>query len=262
MRKKRRIKTGSLTVVGTGYLVGAQITAEARASIESAQKLFYAVSDLLTEKWLQSLNPTAESLRSSYAVGKKRSLTYEEMVERMLVPVRAGLHVCTAFYGHPGVCSYPPREAVQRARSEGFTAVMLPGISAEDCLFADLNIDPSHGCQSMEATRFVMRNREPDPSLALVLWQIGLVGERSFKESDLWSRKGLARLAGKLRVTYPAKHRVTIYETSFTPLKKPHIQTIPLGKLPRAAVTVASLLYVPPLHSAARDKTMEARLAR
>lgn len=248
-------------MVGTGYLLGAHVTAEARTSIEGAQKLFYVVSDLVTEKWLQSLNPASESLHSSYAVGKSRSQTYEEMVERMLTPVRKGFRVCTAFYGHPGVCSYPPREAVQRARREGFDAVMLPGISAEDCLFADLNVDPSAGCQSVEATRFVMNAHKPDPSISLILWQIGLVGVRSYMESDLWSRNGLGILTDALRATYPAKHKVTIYEASFSPLKESLIQTIPLGKLARAPVTVASLLYVPPLYTAPVDQEMKARLA-
>jgi hypothetical protein len=40
-----------------------------------------------------------------------------------------------------------------RSSTDGFDAVMLPGISAEDCLFADLGIDPGMiGCQSFEAT--------------------------------------------------------------------------------------------------------------
>jgi hypothetical protein len=37
---------------------------------------------------------------------------------------------------------------------------MLPGISAEDCLFADLGIDPGiYGCQSYEATDFLANGR-------------------------------------------------------------------------------------------------------
>jgi len=242
-------------------MLGAHVTAEAQTSIKKAQKLFYVVSDLVTEKWIQSLNPTAESLHSSYAVGKNRSQTYEEMVERMLAPVRKGVRVCTAFYGHPGICSYPTRQAVQRARREGFEAVMLPGISAEDCLFADLNVDPSTGCQSIEATNFVLRKHKPDPSIALILWQIGLVGVSSYMAADIWSRNGLVVLTEALRATYPARHKVTIYETSFSPLEQPFIQTITLSKLPRAAVTVASLLYVPPLYSRPIDDEMEARLA-
>ena len=54
---------------------------------------------------------------------------------------------------------------------------MLPGISAEDCLFADLGVDPAEaGCQSYEATRFLERRPAIEPRAALILWQIGVVG--------------------------------------------------------------------------------------
>jgi len=41
---------------------------------------------------------------------------------------------------------------------------MLPGISAEDCLFADIGVDPGiYGCQSFEATDlFVNESLIPD----------------------------------------------------------------------------------------------------
>src|SRR5437016_5801751 len=107
-RRVRKVQArGSLTVVGTGYLMGAHLTAEARTSIERAEKVFYAVGDVPTESWIRTLNSTAESLRSLYGEGKDRLLTYEEMIERILSAVRQGLDVCAAFYGHPGVCAYP-----------------------------------------------------------------------------------------------------------------------------------------------------------
>ena len=74
--------------------------------------------------------------------GRSRLDTYQDMVDRILACVREGSDVCVAFYGHPGVFVYPSHEAIKRARIEGYKATMLPGISAEDCLFADLGIDP------------------------------------------------------------------------------------------------------------------------
>jgi hypothetical protein len=257
---RSRKATGSLTVVGTGYLFGAHMTAEATRSLETADKVFHAVSDPFTEKWLTSLNPTAESLRTSYAVGKHRRHTYEEMVERMLTPVRKGMNVCTAFYGHPGVCASPTHEAIRRARKEGYDAVMLPGISAEDCLFADLNVDPSTGCQTFEATNFVTRRRKPDPSLALILWQIGLIGIGTFHDEALWNPRGLQVLTDVLRETYPARHKVTVYQTRCVPLLDSVIDRMSLSRLPKANVTIASLLYVPPLYKAPVDSKMKAML--
>src|SRR4051794_36763004 len=121
----------TLTVVGTGYQLARQITPQALAAIERAEKFFFLVNEPVTAYWLQQLNPTAESLMDSYAAGKHRAATYEEMTERILEPLRFGLEVCAAFYGHPGVLVAPGHESVRRARKEGFQASMLPGISAE-----------------------------------------------------------------------------------------------------------------------------------
>ena len=83
-----------------------------------------------------------------------------------------------AFYGHPGVFVRPSHEAIARARAEGHQARMLPAVSAEDCLFADLGVDPAtHGCASFDATTFLARPRPVDSSAGLVLWQVAAVRE-------------------------------------------------------------------------------------
>src|SRR6187397_960209 len=97
------ISKGSLTLVGTGFRISAQVTAEALSAISNAAKLFHLVQDIVTHHWLEEVNPSAESLVDSYRPGRPRNETYEEMVERILAPVREGLRVCAAFYGHPGV---------------------------------------------------------------------------------------------------------------------------------------------------------------
>jgi siroheme synthase len=235
-----------LTVVGTGYGVAGQITSETLRSIVTADKLFYLVSDPITSAWLHSVNGTAESLDNSYRTGRSRHNSYEEMVERILAPVRLGLNVVAAFYGHPGVFCFPGHEAIRRARGLGIQAMMLPGISAQDCLIADLRLEPSHGMQSYEATDFLENRRRHDPSCMLLLWQIGAIGVGTFMKSPLWNRTGLARLTRRLLRSYSRNHEVVIYETPHLPTCDPRIETVPLACLPHADATVASLLYVPP----------------
>ncbi len=159
-------RTGSLTVVGTGVKAASHATLEAVSYIRAAEKLLFLVADPITAEWLAELNPTAESLHSMYEAGRIRREIYSGMVDLILGHVRAGRRVCAALYGHPGIFAVPGHEAISRARSEGFPAVMLPGISAEDCLFADLGVDPArHGCQSFEATDFLLSQRTIDPRL-------------------------------------------------------------------------------------------------
>jgi uncharacterized protein YabN with tetrapyrrole methylase and pyrophosphatase domain len=254
------VSRGSLTVVGIGYRIAGQVTPEAESCIRDAQKLFFLTSNSTMGLWLRDLNPTAESLADSYGAGKDRRETYREMVERILGAVREPLEVCAAFDGHPGVCAVPTHEAIRRARAEGFEASMLPGISAEDCLFADLGVDPARGCQSFEATDFLVRRREIDPSSALILWQIGLVGVTGHSKKKLWSREGLAALAELLLEIYPPDHEVVVYEANQFPGADPCIQRIPLRRLPKADVTIWSLLYVPPKAARKMNRRMMARL--
>jgi hypothetical protein len=95
----------------------------------------------------------------------------------MLRAVRLGHSVVGVFYGHPGVFVSPSHMAIEKARSEGYQARMLPGISAEDYLFADVGFDPNtYGCMSWEATSLLLRNKSLDPSVSNIVWQVGAVG--------------------------------------------------------------------------------------
>jgi uncharacterized protein YabN with tetrapyrrole methylase and pyrophosphatase domain len=251
---------GSLTVVGTGYKLGGHITVESMAHIRIAEKVLANV-DPIAHEWLLQLNPSAESLSDCYAPGKDRRKTYREMVERILSPVRIGHRVCAVFYGHPGVGCDAGHEAVKKARKEGFVARMLPGISAEDCLFADLGIDPTDGCQHLEATDFLLLRLRLDVTRPVVLWQVGVVGvETAYPTREIWNRDAFNLLVAKLVRTYSPRHRVYLYEASSIPTCEPIIHKIALARLPRSRVTIASTLYIPPLRESRVDEKMLARL--
>jgi uncharacterized protein YabN with tetrapyrrole methylase and pyrophosphatase domain len=242
------VQKGRLTLVGTGYNMAGQVTVQALSCLKQAEKLFFLVSDGSTSLWLRDLNPTAESLYDAYAVGEERIDAYHRMVARILDPVRRGVNVCAAFYGHPGVLVYPAHEAIRQARSEGYEARMLPGVSAVDCLFADLGLDPAtDGCQMYEATNFLYRQRRFDPRSPLILWQIGNVGVSTYLKSKLWGPEGLRVLQEVLLRDYPAVHEVVIYETRVLPISPPKILRVPLRNLADSDVTGHSTLLVPPL---------------
>jgi uroporphyrin-III C-methyltransferase len=183
------------------------------------------------------------------------------MVESILAPVREGYHVFAAFYGHPGVFVYSSHEAVRRALREGYLAEMTAAISAEDCLFADLGVDPGiPGCQSFEATDFLICDRKFDPRSSLVLWQIGVIGLLTWWEQDYDCRPGLQVLTERLLQTYPADHVVIVYEAAHLPTGEPRRDPVALKNLGSAAVTPISTLYIPPREVAEIDHNMLARL--
>lgn len=252
---------GSLTVVGTGIRPGLQTTPEARAILQSSGRLFYLLNDPLGESWLRGLRPDAISLADCYRDGRPRLESYAEMVERLLAAVREGIDVGAAFYGHPGVFVRPAHEAIRRARAEGFAATMLPGVSAEDMLFADLGVDPAErGCQSHEAADFLLEQRTFDATSALVLWQVGAIGEESFRASGYRSA-AIDLLVEALTRVYPAAHEVVVYEANELPIGAPLIHRTPLAALAAAPLTARSTLFVPALPARRRDTQLAERIA-
>jgi hypothetical protein len=252
---------GSLVAVGTGIRVVGQLTVEAIASMKTADKLLYCVGDPIAEHVITRLNERTESMFSYYAEGKPRSETYEQMIQRMLECVREGLKTCVALYGHPGVFAWPAHEAIRRARAEGYEARMLPAVSAEDCLFADLGLDPAMtGCQSYEATDFMLNGRVIDASSVVILWQIGVVGDWTFK-SRLYDTSSMPLLVERLLQFYPANHHAIVYEAPVYPGCHPVIRQVPLVSLPFAGVTAVSTLCIPPALLPHGDPGIHARFA-
>jgi uncharacterized protein YabN with tetrapyrrole methylase and pyrophosphatase domain len=249
----------SLTVVGTGIQLAAHLTPEARAALVAADEVLYLMGDVVALLSLERLNPNSRSLQGLYAPGRPRSETYAAVVEEILAAVRRGGNICVALYGHPGVFAQPAHEAVRQARLEGFAARMLPGVSAEDCLFADLGVDPgANGCQSYEASDFLLRRRRIDTSAALILWQIAVVGNFTYAPEGDLSR--LPVLVACLCDVYPPKHEVVLYEASPFPGCGPIIQRVRLAELLRADVSAGTTLYVPPATARRSDREMVSRL--
>ena len=207
--------------------------------------MLYVLADAAAATWLASLNPNARSLATHYRPGVPRAEVYEEMVDEIVGAVRRGQRVCAVFYGHPGVYVQPSHEAVRRARSEGFEARMLPAVSAEDCLIADLGVDPGeHGWQSFEATDFI-RRRSPDPAAALVLWQVDAIGRIDSTRGP--NPEGLRALAEALARSYPPGHELVFYRASVYPTVRGETTRLPLSVLAQLEEAPAGTLYVAPV---------------
>jgi hypothetical protein len=226
--------------------LGSHLGPLARSHIEQADVVFAGLSDGIVELWLQRMHPDVRSLQPYYREGKSRLKTYREWVELMMAEVRAGKRVCGVFYGHPGIFAWSPHKAVEAARAEGFQAHMEPGVSAEDCLYADLGIDPGRfGCQHFEASQLLLFERRIDPTAYLVLWQVGLVGDRSlarFQTGPAY-RQVLVDLLGQ---DYPLDHEVIIYRGATLPIEKPRIRRVALRALPETRVAVEETVVLPP----------------
>jgi len=255
-------RAGKLVVVGTGLRTTGHMTIEAIAWIRRADRVLYVVGDPVAEEMIHALNANAESLQTLYSPQIKRIDTYNAMVERLMAELRAGRTVCGVFYGHPGVFVYPSHVAVTRARQEGFPAVMLPGISAEDCLFADLGIDPATtGCSSYEATDWLFNERPTDPASAMVLWQIGILGNEGYNPIGRYPTPLMPLLIAKLSRRYPLQHRVAVYEAAVQFGCTPSITWVPIAGMTAVPLSAASTLYIPPAAATRPDRQVYGQAA-
>lgn len=249
-----------LVVVGCGIQFGRHASERCLSEIRVAQVVFCVV-DPFALAMIRSFRPDAVNLGTHYAPGKDRRETYREIDAAIMAEVRAGQHVCAVFYGHPGVFADVPHRVMRKARAEGYPARMEPGISAEACLYADLGIDPGHrGVQSMEATHFLCRDRQPDPAGLVLLWQVALSGDRSCSRLHA-EREGLQALVDKLLRWYPPDHEVILYEATQLPIATPRADRLPLCDLPSAHYEEYTTLVIPPLGEL-RDDPVHALGAR
>lgn len=241
-----------------------QMTPLSRSYVETADVVIGAVPNNFSRAWLEQIAKEFVCLLSYYddcdVDGKNRRDTYRRMADTILANVRAGKTVCAAFYGHPGVFACVSHMAIKDARAEGYSAEMLPGVSAEDCLVADLGLDPGRtGMQSMETTQFMIYERIIDPTAMFILWQPFLAGELSLKRFETTEAR-IQVLVDKLARHYPLDHTVILYEAATNPLEKTRIDKILLRDLPTAHMVGATTLVIPAAYPLKRDEAIIAQL--
>jgi len=252
-----------LTVVGMGMRAGLHITAETRLAIEHAARVLYLVADPVSEACIHKLNANAESLYDMYETGKPRIEIYETIIARILDELESAGDLCLALYGHPGVYSYAAWESIRRARATGKRARMLPAISTEDSLFADLGLDIARaGLQSFEATRFLYYKYNFDPSAGLLLWQVSVLGEEQWNLAQTGVRPRLEVLAGYLMKFYGPEHEVFLYHAPELPTSRPLIERVAIRDLSKAEFIAISTLYIPPRGQPQRNEENLRELAR
>lgn len=253
-------KNGSIVCVGTGMTLGSHITPLCRTHIEQADIVFCSAHPIM-ELYLKEIHRDVRSLQVLYAEGKDRRQTYRQMVETMMHEVRLGKKVVGAFYGHPGVFAWAPHKVIELAKSEGYTAQMLPGISAEDCLYAHLGIDPGKfGSQNFEASQFMFYQRNIDPSAYLILWQVAIAGDKSITRfyTQAAYRQLLVELLSK---HYPLNHKIILYECPTIAIDNPRMDYLTLEEFASAEVSLITTLVIPPSKTMRKNQQILDRLA-
>ena len=202
-------------IVGLGVLNVDQITRETERAIRRSNEVLYVDTGVATRAYLNSLCPRVTSLfETSYEEAGHRLNAYHHMAARVLDAALDHPPVTFAMHGHPIVGAYAPFLIRDMSSLLALEVLVLPGISAMDCLFAELMVDPCvAGMQMYEATDLLLRRRPLQPDVQALIWQIGCV-ETGLHTMRVSKPARFERLRSHLLRFYPPRHEVSaVYST-------------------------------------------------
>lgn len=146
---------------------------------------------------------------------------------------------------------------MQHVLFAGIKANMLPAVSAEDCLFADLGIDPLHpGVQMLEATDMLLRQRTLLTDFHVI---ITCVGGIVFRGCD-YLIHNFHVMIKHLQEVYGSDYIITHYVGAQYPMCGPLIERISLSEFLEEdtvkKITKISTIYIPPKEARKIDTKM------
>jgi uncharacterized protein YabN with tetrapyrrole methylase and pyrophosphatase domain len=232
----------NLIVVGTGIKSIAHLTEETKRVIQNADKVLYLVNEDNLKAWLIRESKVSESLEPIYFNYAKRVDAYHNLTLHIINEYHKVNNLCVVFYGHPTVFAESALNAVKKIKEENGNATILPAVSAMDCLFSDLQIDPGeHGCFSIDATELLLFERSIDTASHVILWQSANLGA-----SDTQLTSKIAILTDYLSNYYSQDRLVCVYQAAILPTYKSKIQWVKLKDLTQVVINPISTLYISP----------------
>ena len=238
--------TKNLVLAGTGIKAISHISTECHSYIKTADSVLYLLNNEVLCEWVKKESRNSYSLSDSYFRYSDRISAYKEIEARIADELEKSDNVCVLFYGHPTVFATPGLNAAKEAKQRGANVKILPAVSAEDCLYADLMFDPGDvGCFSIEATKLLASKKELDISVHNIIWQIGVVGD--FTTSVQKVNIDILSCLQEFLLKYISEDvEVSLYEAAIYPGTEPYIKKIRLDNLIKTKMSSITTMYIPP----------------
>jgi uncharacterized protein YabN with tetrapyrrole methylase and pyrophosphatase domain len=235
-------------IVGLGIVSVHQITREVEAAMQRSQEVLYIANGFGLAEYLSQLCPHVTDLSAAYQEGEDRMNAYNIMTAKVVEAALDHHPVTFALYGHPLVFAWPPFQVLEVASLLGLRTKVLPGVSAMDCLFVDLKLDPAGGLQMYEATDLLLCQRPLQADIPCLVWQIGAVETRLYSQSTSKPER-FSRIKNYLLKYYPPDHNATAVCCSSFPLVPSQLTTFALKDIEMYAQDLSSgvTLYIPPV---------------
>jgi uncharacterized protein YabN with tetrapyrrole methylase and pyrophosphatase domain len=219
-------------IVGLGIVAVRHVTREVEAALRRSNEILFLAKAFGIDDYLRRMCPRVTDLHSAaYSEGGGRLNSYHVMAARVLDAAIKHPPVTFALYGHPMVFVYPSRQILEAAGILGLRVQVLPGISAMDCLFVDLALDPAlEGLQMYEATDLLLRERPLQPDVPCLLWQVGAVETRLYTEARSRPER-FTRIKNYLLRFYPPDHKVIAVYSATHPFARSHLTAFALNDI-------------------------------
>lgn len=234
----------NLTILGSGIKSFSHLTQESITYIKNSEIICYLINEPLMKDYIRDNSKESYDLDILYNAHTYRKDSYLDITKYVLSQFDKYNHVSFIVYGHPCFCVNSTINAIKLANKD-IDIEVLPAVSSEDCLYADLGINPLvYGTQIYEATDFLIFDRTVDASSNLILFQIGMIG--NIKHDKDVNIDNLIILKSKLLNHYPKDHELIVYEASLYPHVKPVVTKITLNDLENGKFSHISTVFIKP----------------
>lgn len=241
----------NLIIAGTGIKFLSHLTLEVKAVIETSSCVIFLLNEPAIKHWISKTAKKYISLDNTYFSTSLREDAYNKIADQVLDCLLDYDDVCFIIYGHPTIFSSITAEIKKRIKSNGVNLQVMPGISAMDCLFADLNIDPGmYGMKSYDASEFILYDQVFSATSHLILWQISIIGKSEIVKDDEINinkqKKAIEILTSKLIQHYPFDYNIVLYIASQYPGSNFKVIHLKLNELIKTHIPRLATLYIPP----------------
>lgn len=235
-------------LTGSGVRSFLDLTLYAQKVLKECEVVFTLIDIHSLQDYLKEITKrTVDLIPKYYREGRHRFEIYKDVANHIIEAARKERPVVLLLHGHPLVYSTVSQLILKMAKEENFSVEVIPGISALDRIFVDLNLDISQkGIQIFEASAALHYQIDLNPRVDCILFQIGaplgpIHEARPTRADDIYP------LRDYLLKFFPPSHEVTVVESSVELGIETKLTKGPLGDLTKLApaFNYTASLYIP-----------------
>jgi precorrin-2 methylase len=208
-----------LACVGTSIHGLGAFSLEGVACLKCADVVYYYPPSQNHLRFMKRINKNIVDVNATiYVKGKPFEPTYDAIVEEVMGALERGKRVAYAVQGSPAFHCGTAVPLHRRATRQGYTTLVVPGISSFELLSAELSKRYDlRSVQLYDVRRVAEGELSIETRSPCLLFDLGRFALPAIRESaSTFMQAKLAALADRLRATYPSDHLIFIMQVAIT----------------------------------------------